>query len=82
MPRTVEELLAEALQLTVDEKEQLIHELHWSLLTPEERELTAEWTRRMAEIENGTAETVSLEEAIEDARQAVRDAGRRNAEQM
>jgi len=82
MPRTVEELLAEALQLPNEEKNQLIDELHWSLLTPEERELTAEWAQRLADIESGNAETVSLEDALEHARDAVRDAGRRNAELM
>jgi putative addiction module component (TIGR02574 family) len=81
--RAVEEVLAEAIQLPFEERSRLAEELFSSLRSGEEQEIASEWAavaaRRLAEYERGEAETVSLEEALEHARRAVRDVASQTA---
>jgi putative addiction module component (TIGR02574 family) len=81
--RAVEEVLAEAIQLPFEERSRLAEELFSSLKSSEEQGIAAEWAavaaQRLAEYERGDAETVSLEEALEHARRAVRDVASQTA---
>jgi hypothetical protein len=78
MGRPVEALLHEAMELTAEERSYLAEELLHTVLSDEEREIEREWLavadRRSAEIAAGTAATVPLDEAIENARRALKDA--------
>jgi putative addiction module component (TIGR02574 family) len=78
MGRTVESLLHEAMELTPGERGQLAEELFHSLQSDEERAIEQEWLavaeRRSAEIDAGSARTLSLEEAIANARRGLTDA--------
>jgi len=78
MARPLEELRDEALQLSVEERSWLAHDLFHSLRSDEERQIAAEWVevaeRRIDEIEAGTAKLVSADEAIANARAAVANA--------
>lgn len=83
MTHSVEELLAEAEQLSIEERSELAEQLLLTLRTDEERDIASEWVavaeRRATEIENGTAKTVPLDEAIERAYRAVNDVAARAA---
>jgi len=76
MARSIEELFAEANRLPLEERSELAERLLDTLRTEAEREIAAEWAavaaQRAAEIERGEARTVSLEQAMEHARRAVR----------
>jgi len=78
MARPLEELRDEAMQLSVEERSWLAHDLFDSLRSDEERQIAAEWVEvaesRIDEIEAGTATLVSADEAIAHARAAVANA--------
>ncbi|MDP9360216.1 MAG: addiction module protein [Acidobacteriota bacterium] len=78
MSRTFEEVRGYALQLTDDERGQLVDELLDSIRSDEDRRLdlayAAEIEKRIAEIDSGTAELVDADEAIASARRALDDA--------
>lgn len=68
MARPLEELRDEALQLSVEERSWLAHDLFDSLRSDEERQIAAEWVEvaesRIDEIEAGTAKLIPAEEVI------------------
>ncbi len=86
MARAVEEVLAEAIQLPFEERSRLAEGLFSSLQSSEEQKVATEWAavaaQRLAEYERGDAETVSLEEALEHARRAVRDVASRRGREI
>ena len=73
MARTVEEVRSDALALDVEDRVRLADELYDSVGEPPEftPEYQAEIERRVAEIDAGTAELVSVEDALASARAAV-----------
>jgi putative addiction module component (TIGR02574 family) len=77
MARTYEEILKDALTLTEDERVELAESLHDSLLSPEEREIKAEWdaeiARRVADFDAGLTVGIPAEEVIAKARERVRE---------
>jgi putative addiction module component (TIGR02574 family) len=68
MARLLEELRDEAMQLSIEERSWLAHDLFDSLRSDEEREIAAEWIevaeRRIDEIEAGTAKLIPAEDVI------------------
>jgi putative addiction module component (TIGR02574 family) len=64
VPKTVDELFAEALQLSEEDREILADKLLDSVATDEERAQHAEWERRVAEVEAGTAKLIPADEVI------------------
>jgi putative addiction module component (TIGR02574 family) len=68
MARTVDEILEEAMQLSVEERSWLAHDLFDSLRTDQERQIAAEWVEvaesRLDEIEAGTAKLIPGDEVI------------------
>jgi putative addiction module component (TIGR02574 family) len=68
MARSLEELRDEAMQLSVEERSRLAHDLFGSLRSDEERQIADEWVEvaesRIDEIEAGTAKLIPAEEVI------------------
>ena len=64
MSMTIDDLFAEAMKLSEEEREILADRLLDSVATDEERVRYAEWDRRVAEIEAGTAELIPADEVI------------------
>jgi putative addiction module component (TIGR02574 family) len=81
MARTVEEVLADALALSYEERASLAEELYASIGEPLEitPDYQAELARRVAEIDAGTAELFSVEDALASARAAVADVANAHA---
>jgi putative addiction module component (TIGR02574 family) len=73
MARTVEEVRNDALALSYEDRATLAEELYASIGEPLELtpEYQAELERRVAEIDAGTAELVSVEDALASAHAAV-----------
>jgi putative addiction module component (TIGR02574 family) len=82
MPRTLEEVREEAMELTVEERSWLAEELWESARTPEEREIDAAWDaevdRRVAEVEAGTAILIPGEEVLRELRSKYDQRSRRS----
>ena len=78
MPRTLEDVRQQAMQLSIEERSWLAEDLLNSLRSAEERQIADEWVevaeQRLDEIEAGTAELVPVDDAIRRARTAVADA--------
>jgi putative addiction module component (TIGR02574 family) len=66
MAKTLDEVRADAMQLSVEERGALADSLWESFLTDEERDIQAAWIeeaeRRLDEIRSGRAKTVAWEE--------------------
>ena len=68
MARTFDEVCADAMQLSVEERGSLVDSLHDSFLTDEEREIQEAWIeeaeRRLADYDAGRAEGIPYEEVM------------------
>lgn len=75
MPMTVEQLVHEAASLRSDEQTNLIERLLIEFGNPGSARTDEEWRviarRRWAEVENGSAETISGEQVLAEARRIV-----------
>ena len=80
MSRSYEEIRDEAMDLSDEERGRLAEEMHESLLTDEERAIEKDWIavaeRRLAEFEAGRVKAIPVEESIDRARAAVKNARR------
>ena len=78
MSHALDDLREKAMQLSTEERSWLAEDLLNSLRTEEERRIAAEWVTvaesRLDEIEAGTAQLTSDDEAIRRARAAIADA--------
>lgn len=68
MARTIDDVLADALELSREDRQILADCLLDSVATDEERARYAEWDRRSAEIENGTAKLIPANDVIRELR--------------
>ncbi len=64
MLRTIDDLFSDALELSEEDREILAERLLDSVASEEERAQYAEWDRRIAEIEAGTAKLIPADEVI------------------
>jgi putative addiction module component (TIGR02574 family) len=76
MPMTKEQILAEAKSLSPTDREALAEELWLTLTTDDQSAIDAAWLeechRRIAAVDRGEVTTIPAEEAMREAREAVR----------
>ena len=72
MARTFDEVCADALQLSVEERGSLVDSLYDSFLTDEEREIQESWIaeaeRRLADYDAGRTEGIPYEKVMKELR--------------
>jgi len=68
MPRTLDQIRDDALELSIEERGTLADDLWWSFLTPEEREIQKEWIdiaeARAEELRTGKEEGIPLADVM------------------